>query len=174
MSRCGKSSGSSRARVVQRSHRQSGARLQCRPLHHVRRSLRAAAWPQLPRRGRSGWPARRRFTRRRLLAHFAICSARSRTISTTTCCCRPSTQKFEVAESNEEVTATFENRRWIFPHGDCRLLPLANTTAELLARYIGLSLLAALDIKLGFVPTQLRVELDECDGQLGIFEWHPS
>jgi 6-pyruvoyltetrahydropterin/6-carboxytetrahydropterin synthase len=81
--------------------------------------------------------------------------------------------KIQVSESNSEVTATFENRRWIFPHGDCRLLPLTNTTAELLARYIGLSLVAALDIKLGFVPSQLRVELDECDGQLGIYEWQP-
>jgi 6-pyruvoyltetrahydropterin/6-carboxytetrahydropterin synthase len=82
--------------------------------------------------------------------------------------------QIQVTESNGEVTATFENRRWIFPHGDCHLLPLANTTAELLVRYIGQSLLAALDIKLGFVPTQLRVELDECDGQLGIYEWRPS
>lgn len=79
-----------------------------------------------------------------------------------------------VTESAGEITATFENRRWIFPNGDCRLLPLANTTAELLARHIGQSLLAALDIKLGFAPTQLRVELDECDGQLGIYEWRPS
>ena len=35
------------------------------------------------------------------------------------------------------MTATFADRRWVFPSGDCRLLPVANTTAELLAAYIG-------------------------------------
>jgi 6-pyruvoyltetrahydropterin/6-carboxytetrahydropterin synthase len=83
-------------------------------------------------------------------------------------------QQLHVTESGDEVTATFENRRWIFPRGDCRLLPIANTTAELVARHIGQALLAALDTKLGFVPTRLRIELDECDGQLGLYEWRPE
>ena len=68
----------------------------------------------------------------------------------------------------------FADRRWIFPIGDCRLLPLANTTAELLARHIGQSLIATLDTRLGFIPTNVRIELDECDGQLGIYEWRPE
>jgi 6-pyruvoyltetrahydropterin/6-carboxytetrahydropterin synthase len=79
-----------------------------------------------------------------------------------------------VTETGDEVTATFENRRWILPRGDCQLLPVANTTAELLARHIGQALLAALDAQLGFIPLRLRVELDECDGQLGIWEWRPE
>jgi 6-pyruvoyltetrahydropterin/6-carboxytetrahydropterin synthase len=78
--------------------------------------------------------------------------------------------KIRVTESTDEITATFENRRWVFPRGDCRLLPLANTTAELLARYIGKSLLATLDTEFGFIPATLRIELDECDGQLGIWD----
>jgi 6-pyruvoyltetrahydropterin/6-carboxytetrahydropterin synthase len=81
--------------------------------------------------------------------------------------------QIRVSQSAGEVTATFADRRWVFPAGDCRLLPLANTTAELLARHIGQSLLAALQTLLGFVPARLRVELDECDGQLGIYEWRP-
>ena len=82
--------------------------------------------------------------------------------------------QIRVTEARDEVTATFEDRRWTFPRGDCQLLPVANTTAELLARHIGQTLLAALDTKLGFVPLRLRIELDECDGQLGIYEWRPS
>ena len=39
----------------------------------------------------------------------------------------------------------FDDRRWVFPRGDCRLLPVANTTAELLAAYIGRQLKLALD-----------------------------
>jgi 6-pyruvoyltetrahydropterin/6-carboxytetrahydropterin synthase len=82
--------------------------------------------------------------------------------------------QIRVTEASGEVTATFADRRWIFPIGDCRLLPLANTTAELLARHIGQSLIATLDTRLGFIPTNVRIELDECDGQLGIYEWRPE
>src|SRR5262245_5068899 len=36
-----------------------------------------------------------------------------------------------VVADDREVTATFEDRRWVFPRGDCVLLPVANTTSEL-------------------------------------------
>ena len=52
--------------------------------------------------------------------------------------------QIRVEDDGREVTATFGDRRWVFPSGDCRLLPVANTTAELLAAYIGEQLLAAL------------------------------
>ncbi|RIK61697.1 MAG: 6-pyruvoyl tetrahydrobiopterin synthase, partial [Planctomycetota bacterium] len=47
----------------------------------------------------------------------------------------------QVTADEREVTATFEDRRWIFPREDCALLPVANTTAELVAHYLGLRLL---------------------------------
>ena len=52
-----------------------------------------------------------------------------------------------VAAGDHEVEATFEDRRWVFPRGDCVLLPVANTTAELLARYLGTRLLDELQAK---------------------------
>ena len=67
-----------------------------------------------------------------------------------------------------EVVATFRDRRWVFPKSDCVLLPLANTTAELLARWIGERLLADLTERGEPTPTRLVVEVDECDGQVGI------
>ena len=51
------------------------------------------------------------------------------------------TQFKDVAAGEDEVEVTFEDRRWVFPRGDCVLLPVANTTAELVARYIGKRLL---------------------------------
>ncbi len=45
--------------------------------------------------------------------------------------------QIRVEDNGREVTATFADRRWVFPSGDCRLLPVANTTSELLATYIG-------------------------------------
>ena len=76
----------------------------------------------------------------------------------------------KVVPDEREVTVTFEEKRWIFPLCDCRLLPIANTTTELLARYIGLKLLEQLKAKSGFVPLRLRVEVDENQGQWGGWE----
>lgn len=69
-----------------------------------------------------------------------------------------------------EVVATFEDRRWVFPRGDCILLPMANTTAELLARYIGHRLLDDLARKTGVRPPLARVGVDENFGQWGEVE----
>jgi 6-pyruvoyltetrahydropterin/6-carboxytetrahydropterin synthase len=74
--------------------------------------------------------------------------------------------QIKVACTADEVTATFEDRRWVFPRGDCILLPVPNTTAELVARYIGERLLAELSPK----PEKLIVSVDECDGQQGVCE----
>ncbi|MEM8865290.1 MAG: 6-pyruvoyl tetrahydropterin synthase family protein [Planctomycetota bacterium] len=74
-----------------------------------------------------------------------------------------------VTADEKEVTARFEERRWIFPLEDCVLLPVANTTAELLARYIGLRLETALRERCGAEPTDLLISVDECDGQQGIW-----
>ncbi len=79
-----------------------------------------------------------------------------------------------VREEQAEVIVTFENRRWIFPRGDCLLLPLANTTAELLAAYIGRQLKLAINFRCGIEEPHLRVELDECDGQSATWECRPE
>lgn len=68
------------------------------------------------------------------------------------------------------VSAVFEDRRWVFPRGDCVLLPVPNTTAEQLARYLGRRLLAELAERGLPSPERLRVEVDECEGQAGICE----
>jgi 6-pyruvoyltetrahydropterin/6-carboxytetrahydropterin synthase len=83
-------------------------------------------------------------------------------------------EKLAVVDEGEEVHVEFEGRRWIFPRGDCRLLPVANTTAELLAAYIGRELKQALEGQSGLEEPHLRIELDECDGQLAIWESRPS
>lgn len=75
-----------------------------------------------------------------------------------------------VVADDREVTATFEDRRWVFPRGDCLLLPVANTTAELLARYIAERLLEAIKQKTGVTPHLLRLGVDENFGQWGEVE----
>jgi len=73
-----------------------------------------------------------------------------------------------VRADETSVEATFAERRWIFPRGDCKLLPVANTTAELLAQYIGQRLLADLAAAKGIRPERLQIEVDECYGQAAV------
>lgn len=70
-----------------------------------------------------------------------------------------------VTADDREVLVSFDNRRWIFPREDCVLLPVANTTAELLAQYLGQRLAQQLREQLGIEPDTLRVEVQECQGQ---------
>jgi 6-pyruvoyltetrahydropterin/6-carboxytetrahydropterin synthase len=72
------------------------------------------------------------------------------------------------------VEARFEDRRWEFPVGDCVLLPVANTTAELLARYLGQRLLDAMQSRGMPVPERVTIEVDECEGQVGICTLTPQ
>ena len=106
-------------------------------------NLRTAAWPQLPCRGRNRRPAGCESPRRRLssgpgqaprdhaeLDHYMLLPTKH--------------PEIRVDDNGREVTVTFADRRWVFPSGDCRLLPVANTTAELLAAHIGKRLLTSL------------------------------
>ena len=77
--------------------------------------------------------------------------------------------KIQVQEVGDEVIAAFEDKRWVFPAEDCQLLPITNTTAEELACWIGERFLEAFHevfSQQGF--TELIIEVDECDGQIGI------
>jgi 6-pyruvoyltetrahydropterin/6-carboxytetrahydropterin synthase len=77
-----------------------------------------------------------------------------------------------VTARGNEVEAVFtpDGRRWIFPQGDCLLLPVPNTTTELLAEHIGKQLLDAIQTRTGTRPRQMRVEVDENHGQWGVCE----
>lgn len=79
--------------------------------------------------------------------------------------------QIQVSAGESEVEARFEDRRWVFPLADCVLLPVANTTAELLARYLGGRLKDLLQARTGAVIGRLRVEVDENHGQWGCWEW---
>ena len=82
--------------------------------------------------------------------------------------------QMHVQADEREVVVTFEDRRWVFPRCDCVLLPLPNTTAELLARYIGRRLLQSLESQASFRPKRLQVAVDEDNGQWGIWELTPD
>lgn len=77
----------------------------------------------------------------------------------------------QIVEQPERVCVRYQNREWIFPRADCIILPVANTTAELLARYIGLKLLEILHAEHRFAPEVIRLEVEEGIGQSATWEW---
>lgn len=81
-----------------------------------------------------------------------------------------------VHAEDQEVEVRFEERRWIFPRQDCQLLPVANTTAELLALYIAHQLRDRTAEQFGDQITRLIVGVDENRGQWGVVEidWHTA
>ena len=79
-----------------------------------------------------------------------------------------------VEEMTDSVRVQYCEKEWVFPRGDCILLPIENTTAELLARYIALRLADVLARDEQFVPEVLRVEVEEAPGQSATMEWRPG
>jgi 6-pyruvoyltetrahydropterin/6-carboxytetrahydropterin synthase len=79
-------------------------------------------------------------------------------------------RRIRVVAGEREVEAKFEDRRWIFPRADCVLLPVPNTTPELLALYIAGKLNDALAQRLGVRPASVAIELDDCFGHIAICE----
>ena len=76
----------------------------------------------------------------------------------------------KVVDDGNEVLVTFESKRWIFPSEDCVILPIANTTAELMARHIAVKLKAQTKPKFGDGISRLIVAVDENRGQWGVCE----
>lgn len=74
-------------------------------------------------------------------------------------------------ESPKRIQVRYKDREWVFPRDDCVLLPIENTTAELLARYISGRLREDLEKACNFVPSVMRVEVEESFGQSAMYEW---
>jgi len=68
-------------------------------------------------------------------------------------------------EKPHSIRVRYKDREWVFPRGDCVLLPIENTTAELLARWIAERLRDDLQKQHHFTPQILRVEVEENVGQ---------
>jgi 6-pyruvoyltetrahydropterin/6-carboxytetrahydropterin synthase len=79
-----------------------------------------------------------------------------------------------VEERGPAVHVRYRDREWLFPRDDCVLLPIENTTAELLARYIARRLADQLSSQYGYRPEVLRVEVEESFGQSAFCELLPS
>jgi 6-pyruvoyltetrahydropterin/6-carboxytetrahydropterin synthase len=82
--------------------------------------------------------------------------------------------QIRVIEGDREVKAVFEDRRWVFPKEDCKLLPVRNTTAEAIAQWIGSRLIEQLAARSEHLLDWIQVEVEENFGQWAIWrqEWN--
>ncbi len=74
-------------------------------------------------------------------------------------------------EEGSNIRVTYGDRYWSFPRDECALVPIANTTAELLADYIAGRLHEAMKARGWHLPRVLRVEVEESFGQSARVEW---
>jgi 6-pyruvoyltetrahydropterin/6-carboxytetrahydropterin synthase len=78
-------------------------------------------------------------------------------------------QVLEIDEREEEVEVRHDGRRYLFPSRDVVLLPVSNTTAEMLASWIAEQLAARLR-ELGVQSLrELEIEVEESPGQSAVF-----
>jgi len=76
--------------------------------------------------------------------------------------------EIKITSDEKETTATFRDRRWVFPNEDCVILPVINTTAEEIARVIAGRVIAQSYAKFGQHLPFLEVAVDENCGQWGV------
>ncbi len=78
---------------------------------------------------------------------------------------------FTLTRAAGEVTVRVADRRYVLPEADVLILPMPNTTAEMLAKYLA----GQLREKIGGTPnlTACEVTVDEVEGQSAIYreEW---
>ena len=74
----------------------------------------------------------------------------------------------KITSDERETTATFRDRRWVFPNEDCVMLPVINTTAEEIARVIAKRVIEQTKEKFGNALTWIEVAVDENNGQWGV------
>src|SRR6185312_9065809 len=79
----------------------------------------------------------------------------------------------KLEESETQIRVRYKDREWLFPRGDCVLLPIENTTAELLAKYLAGRLAAKLREQHDFAPEAMKVEVEENVGVSATYLWRP-
>lgn len=75
----------------------------------------------------------------------------------------------KVRSENNEVIASFREKRWVFPEEDCVILPVINTTAEEIAAWMASKVRDALKPAIKHPLKWIEVGIDENFGQWGTY-----
>lgn len=81
-----------------------------------------------------------------------------------------SNPRLQVVDGGDSVTVAYDNKpRYLFPRADCALLPIPNTTVEMLAEYLGGQLRAGLAAAGATNLSALEIEVEENFGQSAVY-----
>jgi 6-pyruvoyltetrahydropterin/6-carboxytetrahydropterin synthase len=81
-----------------------------------------------------------------------------------------SNPRLQVVDHGDTVTVAVEDKpRYLFPRGDCALLPIPNTTVEMLAEYLGGQLRDGLAAAGATNIHALEIEVEENFGQSAVY-----
>jgi len=81
--------------------------------------------------------------------------------------------RIQVAEEGATVTVAVDGQpRYVFPRRDCALLPIPNTTVEMLAQLLADRLRAELDATGARGLTAIEMEVEENFGQSAVYRLH--
>jgi 6-pyruvoyltetrahydropterin/6-carboxytetrahydropterin synthase len=77
--------------------------------------------------------------------------------------------KLRIGEQGDSITVAYQERpRYVFPREDCVLLPIPNTTAEMLAQYLAGRLRAELGEGASRLAS-IEIEVEESFGQSAVY-----
>ncbi len=76
-----------------------------------------------------------------------------------------------VEPDGPNLVARFNDRHWSFPNDECVLLPVDNTTTELIAKYLGARLRDAISGQKVPLPETMSITLEENFGQTATAFW---
>ena len=78
--------------------------------------------------------------------------------------------KIQIGYEGDSVTVAYEGKpRYVFPKTDCALLPITNTTVEMLAQLLATQLRAELDKRGARGLTAIEMEIEENFGQSAFY-----
>ena len=78
--------------------------------------------------------------------------------------------KIQIAEQGESIAVAYEGKpRYVFPRSDCALLPIPNTTVEMLAELLTNRLRAELEQMDARGLTAIEMEVEENFGQSAVY-----
>jgi 6-pyruvoyltetrahydropterin/6-carboxytetrahydropterin synthase len=77
--------------------------------------------------------------------------------------------RIDIRSIGKVLEITLEGRRWVLPNADCVLLPLPNTTSEMLAKYVASRVSDAFTAQKHAMPKAITIEISEGNGFTAIY-----
>lgn len=80
--------------------------------------------------------------------------------------------KIQLTGQDNNWLVTYKDRYWSFPKDECVVLPISNTTTELIAKWLGLQLLHEFQSRGMMQPPKITITCEENFGLRAVWKWY--